>query len=332
MGTTLLSSIDLAEQMQYVGFSTGSVKRLDPEEWPIIRSLRKGEAVEDYEMDIQRVRGPRLTVLASSKSIRDSNGDLIGAIATYSDITTLKRLEQNLVRLNTDLEQYAYASSHDLQEPLRLIAGHLELLLAEYRGKVLDAQAESYLTTAIDASKRMYDLIEDMLAYSRVTAQPRTSEPVRMDRIVEIAVKNLEAQTRDANAVITRDPLPEINAERPQMILLMQNLLGNAVKFHGSEAPRVHISAARENNGWVFSVKDNGIGIAEKDNEKIFEMFKRLHSRRKYPGTGMGLAICKRIVERHSGRIWLESAEGAGSTFFFSIPDVPDPDAIQVER
>lgn len=332
LGTTLLSSIDLAEQMQYVGFSTGSVKRLDPEEWPIIRSLRKGEAVEDYEMDIQRVRGPRLTVLASSKSIRDSNGDLIGAIATYSDITTLKRLEQNLVRLNTDLEQYAYASSHDLQEPLRLIAGHLELLLAEYRGKVLDAQAESYLTTAIDASKRMYDLIEDMLAYSRVTAQPRTSEPVRMDRIVEIAVKNLEAQTRDANAVITRDPLPEINAERPQMILLMQNLLGNAVKFHGSEAPRVHISAARENNGWVFSVKDNGIGIAEKDNEKIFEMFKRLHSRRKYPGTGMGLAICKRIVERHSGRIWLESAEGAGSTFFFSIPDVPDPDAIQVER
>jgi light-regulated signal transduction histidine kinase (bacteriophytochrome) len=229
---------------------------------------------------------------------------------------------EELERSNRDLEQFAYVASHDLQEPLRMVATYTQLLAERYRGK-LDEQADKYIHYAVDGALRMQTLIQDLLAFSRAGRQGTEVRPTNVDRVLHSAMANLEAAIRESGAVVEREELPEVMANGPQLQQVFQNLIGNAIKFRSTEAPVVHV-AAREQDGLVlFSIADNGIGIAAENQENIFTIFQRLHTREEYPGNGIGLAICKRIVESQGGKIWVESQPSQGTTFKFCLPSAP---------
>jgi PAS domain S-box-containing protein len=249
--------------------------------------------------------------------------------AVLRDVTERKRAEEalarqaeELARSNAELEQFAYVASHDLQEPLRMVASYTQLLARRYRGK-LDEDADEFIGYAVDGVTRMQALINDLLAYSRVGTRGIATEAVDAEAVLRRVLSTLGPAMEDADAIVTHDPLPTVTVDAVQLGQIFQNVIGNAVKFRGAEAPRVHVGAARAEGEWVVSVSDNGIGIGPEYRDRIFIIFQRLHSRAEYPGTGIGLAICKKIVERHGGRIWLESEPGAGTTFFFTIPDQP---------
>ncbi len=231
----------------------------------------------------------------------------------------LKKLSDELARSNTDLKDFAYVASHDLKKPLQSIEGFAKLLARRYKGK-LDATADEFIEYIGSSVKRMQELIKDLLEYSQIGAKEKKFKPADCSGIVQKAVGNLHAAIEESNAVLTYDELPTIIIDTPQMISLFQNLIDNAIKFRGEKAPRVHISAERKGDEWVFSIRNNGIGIDPKYAERIFGMFQRLHGSTDYPGTGIGLAICKKIIERHGGRIWVESEAGKGSTFYFTMP------------
>ena len=231
----------------------------------------------------------------------------------------LKKLSEELARSNTDLRDFAYVASHDLKKPLQSIEGFAKLLARRYKGK-LDAKADEFIEYIGSGVKRMQMFIKDLLEYSQVGAKEKKFKPTDCSGVVQKAVGNLQAAIEESNAVVTYDELPTVMVDTPQMISLLQNLIDNAIKFRGEEAPRIHISAERKGDEWVFSIRDNGIGIDPKDSERIFGMFQRLHGSTDYPGTGIGLAICKKIIERHGGRVWLESEAGKGSTFYFTMP------------
>lgn len=224
-----------------------------------------------------------------------------------------------LSRSNAELQQFAYVASHDLQEPLRMVASYTQLLAKRYKGK-LDADADEFIGYAVEGAMRMQRLIQDLLAYSRIGTKGHDFEPVAVEMIVNRALHNLQTAVEEHHAVATHDPLPTIMADERQLVQLFQNLIGNAIKFHGKEPPRIHVSAQQKAGEWVFSVRDNGIGVDPQYADRIFLLFQRLHNRAEYPGTGIGLAICKKIVERHGGRIWVESRLGQGAAFYFTIP------------
>lgn len=228
-------------------------------------------------------------------------------------------LNQEFQRSNQELEQFAYVASHDLQEPLRAITGYTQLLVNEYSDR-FDETAQDYAEFVIDGAKRMQQLIQDLLAYSRVGTRGKEFAPTNCNAVLQQALQNLQVAIADNQATITADPLPTVNADQNQLIQLLQNLIGNAIKFYRNEPPQVHITAEQQDNHWLFQVRDNGIGIKPQYLERIFEVFKRLHTRREYPGTGIGLAICKKIVTRHGGSIWAESEPGVGTTFYFTLP------------
>jgi PAS domain S-box-containing protein len=230
----------------------------------------------------------------------------------------LRRTNAALVRSNLDLQRFAYIASHDLQTPLRSIASFVDLLRSTY-GDTLDAQAKDWLSRTTQSVDHLQTLIHDLLEYSRVNAQPRAFETVAMREALDRASSLLDAAVRDAGATITTDELPEVTGDRSQLVQLLLNLLGNAIKYRGAESPRVHVAAQTRGDDWLFEVRDNGIGIAPKHHEQVFEVFKRLHDQKQYPGTGIGLAICRRVVDRHGGKIWVESKLGEGSAFFFTI-------------
>jgi light-regulated signal transduction histidine kinase (bacteriophytochrome) len=231
----------------------------------------------------------------------------------------LKLNINELARSNEELEQFAYVSSHDLQEPLRMIGSYLQLLERRYEGQ-LDDKADKYIHFAVDGAARMQNIINDLLAFSRVTSRAKELEMSDVESIYNQVLINLEISIKENNAVITHDPLPKVMADDTQLSQVFQNLISNAIKFRGEDNPKIHIAAVREINQWLFSVQDNGIGIDPKHKDRIFEVFKRLHKRRDYPGTGIGLSICKKIIERHGGNIWVESELGNGSVFYFTIP------------
>jgi PAS domain S-box-containing protein len=237
----------------------------------------------------------------------------------------LKKKTEELAQSNEDLEQFAYVASHDLQEPLRTVTSYVQLLARRYEGK-LDSDADEFIGFAADGAVRMWKLINDLLAYSRVGTAGKELFPTDSEVVLAQSIDDLKVAIEENGALVTHDPLPTVMADRPQLGQLFQNLIGNAIKFRGNEPPRVHISASRNGNGWTFSVRDNGIGIAAEYSERIFIIFQRLHSREEYAGTGIGLAICKKIVERHGGRIWVKSDVGKGATFYFILPAVkPEP-------
>jgi signal transduction histidine kinase len=231
----------------------------------------------------------------------------------------LKKLSDELARSNAALKDFAYVASHDLKKPLQSVEGFVKLLARRYKGK-LDAKADEFIEYIGSGVKRMQMLIEDLLEYSQIGAKGKKLKPTDCSGVVEKAVGNLQAAIDEQNAVVTYDELPTVMIDTPEMISLFQNLIDNAIKFRREEAPRIHISAERKGDEWVFCMRDNGIGINPKDPERIFEMFQRLHGSTDYPGTGIGLAICKRIIEWHGGRIWVESKIGKGSAFYFTIP------------
>ncbi len=226
---------------------------------------------------------------------------------------------RDLIGSHSDLKQLTYVVSHDLQEPLNTVVGDLTILEQNYRDK-LDPDATERIHHAMDSGKRMSDLIRDLLDYSSIDATSTKFAPVDMNEVVAKTLKTLEESIRENEAEVQVDELPTIMADEGQMARVMRNLVDNAIRYRGKERPKVHINCADDPEEYIFSVKDNGIGLDMKYADRIFHMLQRLHTREEYEGTGIGLAICRKIVERHGGRIWVDSIEGEGSTFFFSIP------------
>ena len=225
---------------------------------------------------------------------------------------------EELARSNAELEQFAYVASHDLQEPLRMVASYTQLLARRYKGK-LDSDGDEFIGFAVDGANRMQQLIRDLLSYSRVITKGNQLQLTATEAACKAAVLNLEKSIEDSEAVVSVGPLPTLMADATQLTQLFQNLIGNAIKYRSGTRPEISVAARPDRSHWVFSVQDNGIGIEPQYFERIFQMFQRLHSRGEYPGTGIGLAISKKIAERHGGRIWVESEPGHGSTFLFSV-------------
>lgn len=230
----------------------------------------------------------------------------------------LQQALDELARSNRELEQFAYVISHDLQEPLRVIVGYLQLLDQRYRDR-LDGDAEEFIAFAVGGATRMHHLINDLLTYSRA-GKRKEPEPVDLDRLLGDVLQNLAVALEESGAVVERAPLPVVIGDRWQLLQLFQNLVSNALKFRAEAPPQVRVECGSEGDHWVFAVSDNGIGIDPRFSEKIFGIFQRLHGRQKYPGTGIGLAICKKVVETLGGTISVESAPGEGSTFRFTLP------------
>lgn len=247
-------------------------------------------------------------------------------VAIRADITGLKNAEESLraqaddlARSNRDLEQFAYIASHDLQEPLRAVAGCVQILQRRYSDQ-LDSKADELISHAVDGAKRMQQLIDGLLAFSRISTKSEPFGPCDINQILAHVQKNLAILIAETGASITFDVLPTLNGDRSQLIAVLQNLIGNSLKFRSESTPEIHLGAREEGSEYVLSLSDNGIGISQDHFERIFLIFQRLHTRREYPGTGLGLAVCKKIVERHGGRIWLESTVGKGTTFFLAFP------------
>ena len=241
-------------------------------------------------------------------------------LARVEVLLRTRRLSMDLLRSNEDLERFAHVASHDLQEPLRTVTSYVQLLARRYSDK-LDAEAKEFIDFAVQGTQRMQTLINDLLAYSRVSTHAKPPEPTDCEAVTSEIMSNLEMAIKESGAEITCGPLPTVMADRGQLSQVLQNLIGNAIKFRSEEPPRISVTAERQADEWVFSVQDNGIGIPPEHKDSIFQVFERLHSHEEYPGSGIGLAVCKRIVERHGGRIWVESIPGEGSTFCFTIPE-----------
>ena len=282
----------------------------------VIQQLREQGAVQNYELLVRVKSGETRSIVISMEPILYNEEECI--LSVFLDISERKKMEAELRRSNDELEQFAYVASHDLQEPLRAVAGMVQLLDQRYKGK-LDERADEYIGHAVEASGRMQSLINDLLDYSRVDRLGKPFSSANLERSLDIALANLRISIQKSGAQITRDPLPTVMADASQLTQVFQNLIGNAIKFRGESPLQIHIGAQEVDNAWRFEVRDNGIGIEPQYFERIFLVFQRLHTRREYSGTGIGLSLCKKIVERHGGQIWVESQAGRGSTFYFTI-------------
>ena len=294
------------------------------EDFREIWDLVKGNKSYTFETEFRRKDGSVFPVEISANYLEHDDDAYLCAFAR--DTTERKRAEEALAQKaealehsNAELQQFAYVASHDLQEPLRTISSYVQLLHKRYQGQ-LDEDADDFIDFIVTAAEHMQALIRDLLAYSRVGRREIQRQPVDATMVLERTLAGIEAALHAAEAEVTYDALPTVKADPTQLSLLFQNLVSNGIKFHGEAAPRVHVSAERDGRSWRFAVRDNGIGIKKVYQGRIFEVFRRLHSHSQYAGTGIGLAICKKIIERHGGRIWVESEVDKGATFFFTIP------------
>jgi light-regulated signal transduction histidine kinase (bacteriophytochrome)/HAMP domain-containing protein len=259
-------------------------------------------------------------VVARTGELKQSNEQLAAEVEERRRAEAMLTLRsQELLRSNSELEQFAYVASHDLQEPLRMVTSYMQLLERRYREK-LDSDAREFIGFAVDGAKRMRVLIEDLLSYSRIATRGQPFRPTDCERVLEAVEGSLRVAIQESGARVTHGQLPTVVADPTQLQQLFQNLISNAIKFRRNVPPEVHVEAGSKDDSWCFSVRDNGIGIEPRFFDRIFVVFQRLHSRTAYPGTGIGLAICKKIVERHGGSIWVDSELGVGTTFHFTIP------------
>ena len=291
----------------------------------IERVLKDGK-VEDFEFELKTKDGDAVALLVGLTLLRDENGDALGIAVVGKDITDRKRSMLDLAKSAKDLEtsnrelrDFAFAMSHDLQEPLRSIVGFSKLL-HEHAESSLDEESLRYLQVVEKTGKKLQALIKDLLTYASVGRDGEGPSSFDLGSACDAAVENLQSSIEETGAKVTRAKLPVVRADAALLGLLFQNLIGNAIKYRGEQPPEVHVHADRVGGAWQVSVSDNGLGIDPTYHQKVFEVFQRLHSYERVPGTGMGLSICKKIVERHGGRIWVESEPGRGSTFRFTIP------------
>jgi PAS domain S-box-containing protein len=302
----------------------------------LVAQYRRDGKARNQEVRVITRTGDKRTVLLSAEFVDlDQTRSLL---AVMVDITERRAAEDalrasqekltlqatELSRSNAELEQFAYVASHDLQEPLRMISSYLQLIERRYKAK-LDTDADEFIRFSVDGAKRMQSLINDLLTFSRVGTRGKPFERVETEKTLGEALANLEVAIEESGGKVTHGPLPAVNGDPGQLTQLFQNLVGNAVKFHGKDPPEVRVEATHNDSQWEFAVRDNGIGIDPNHFDRVFIVFQRLHGRDEYPGTGIGLAICKKIVERHGGRIWVESEPGKGSAFHFTLPDKREP-------
>ncbi|MDP8981290.1 MAG: PAS domain S-box protein [Acidobacteriota bacterium] len=294
----------------------------------ILERIKRGEQISHYETIRRRKDGEDINISLTVSPIRNESGVIVGASKIARDITERKlaeeailRQSERLTRANADLQQFAYVTSHDLQEPLRTIQACTELFMRK-SGDKLESSERELLELVINASKRMTGLIGDLLTYSRSHDEERPFSLVQTADVVEWAVNNLDLAIRSTHAEVIRqrENLPAVRGNHIALVQVFQNLISNAIKYRSGEPPRIQITAEKRDDMWLFSVRDNGIGIAPAYHKRVFLLFQRLHTSQEYPGTGIGLAVCRKIVQSHGGEIWVESEAGHGSTFKFTIP------------
>lgn len=324
------TSVDLFQADSKANLLAHLEQTLLPESFAALRdeiiALAEGQVEFQTETVRRTLQGDKVYLSLKLTVPPDARENLARIFVAMTDITDLRMAQETSAQLaralahsNAELEQFAYVASHDLQEPLRMVTSYLQLLSRRYRGQ-LDQNADEFIDFAVDGAKRMRALINGLLTYSRLNTQAREPAPVNCEAVLGWAKGNLGLVIEETKAHIESAPLPMVMADSLQLEQLFQNLLGNALKFRSQAVPHIAISAESEGEQWRFAVRDNGIGFEPEFAERIFAIFQRLHSHEKYAGTGIGLAVCKKIVERHGGQIWCQSAPGQGTTFFFTLP------------
>ncbi|ELY50215.1 multi-sensor signal transduction histidine kinase [Natronolimnohabitans innermongolicus JCM 12255] len=343
-GGDVFDAESVADYEKYDAVWADTGEPVEPEEWTMAQVLRGEEVTDPNVYEIEAFDGERRIIMEHGRSVRDERGNLTRAVVTLTDITERREYRRKLEESNVRLEQFAYAASHDLQEPLRMVTSYLQLLEQRYADE-LDEDAEEFIEFAVDGADRMREMIDGLLTYSRIDTRGEPLEPVTLETVLDETLDNLQVRIEESDAEITTETLPRVEGDASQLRQLFQNLLENAIEYSGDESPRVRIDAERRGSEWVVSVSDEGIGIDPEDQERIFEVFERLHSREDHGGTGIGLALCERIVERHGvraseasscstdsrsesvgGDIRVESEPGEGTTFSFTLPAADGPD------
>nr|WP_121741424.1 PAS domain S-box protein [Natronorubrum halophilum] len=317
-GGELFESLDVSQDdvvgaTIYERYPDDLIERIEP----YFRAVFEGESNTFEERYLGR------DLWAHTLPVRNGAGEIFAGVLLVQDITERKAYQRQIEASNERLEQFAYAASHDLQEPLRMISSYLQLVDRRYSDE-LDEDGREFIEFAVDGADRMQEMIEGLLQYSRVETQGDSFEPIALDSVFENARADLAMTIDESAAEITATSLPRVHGDAGQLRQVFQNLLSNAVTYCGDERPRIRVAAEKDGREWVISVRDEGIGIDPADRDRIFEVFQRLHSHEVYDGTGIGLALCERIVERHGGEIWVESESGDGSTFYFTLPDRQD--------
>ena len=314
------------ERHELIGRSAGDLFEEGVDVLSLLKQSELNDVIRRVDTSVVTKDGRHVAVSLSGSVMRDDDGEIQGMVCVAQDITERKRTHemlerqtQELARSNSELEQFAWVASHDLQEPLRMVASYTQLLSKRYKGR-LDADADEFIAFAVDGATRMRRLINALLELSRVGTRGKDFEATDCDAIYDRTLVNLQGLVEESGAVVTHDRLPTVMGDVTQLGQLFQNLIANAIKFRGDEQLTVHVGAEQRNGHWEFCVRDNGIGIDPEYAERIFVVFQRLHGKGDRPGTGIGLSICKKIVELHGGRIWVKSQPDEGAAFYFTLP------------
>lgn len=314
------------ERHELIGRSAGDLFEEGVDVLSLLKQSELNDVIRRVDTSVVTKDGRHVAVSLSGSVMRDEDGEIQGMVCVAQDITERKRTQeilerqtQELARSNSELEQFAWVASHDLQEPLRMVASYTQLLSKRYKGK-LDADADEFIAFAVDGATRMRRLINALLELSRVGTRGKDFEATDCEAIYDRTLVNLQGLVEESGALVTHDRLPTVMGDVTQLGQLFQNLIANAIKFRGDEQLTVHVGAEQRNGHWEFCVRDNGIGIDPEYAERIFVVFQRLHGKGDRPGTGIGLSICKKIVELHGGQIWVKSLPDEGATFYFTLP------------
>ncbi|MFB1062558.1 ATP-binding protein [Natrinema sp. H-ect4] len=330
-GGDVFDAESVADYEKYSAVWAESGDPVGPEDWTMAQVLQGEEVAEPNVYEIETFDDDRRIIMEHGMPVRDEDGNVSRALVTLTDITerreSQRKLEETVEKLeksNERLEQFAYAASHDLQEPLRMVTSYLQLLDTRY-GDAFDEDGQEFLAFAVDGAERMHEMIDGLLEYSRVETRGDPLEPVDLDAVLEDVIDDLQLQIDETDAEVTSDELPVVEGDASQLRQVFQNLLDNALTYYADGPPRVAVTAERSGGAWEISVRDEGIGIDPDEQDRVFTVFDRLHTHEEYEGTGIGLALCRRIVERHGGAIWVDAESDEGTTFSLTLPAVTEP-------